>query len=74
LHGASEVNIGEKIKRLRQERNWSEAQLANRLDIHQKQISGYERNIHVPSTEVIIKIAITNDPDICASEFVDTVR
>ncbi len=57
LHGAFEVNIGEKIKRLRQERNWSQAQLANRLEIHQKQISGYERNIHVPSTEVIIKIA-----------------
>lgn len=51
------MNIGEKIKRLRQERNWSQAQLANRLEIHQKQISGYERNIHVPSTEVIIKIA-----------------
>lgn len=51
------MTLGERIKRLRQERNWSQAQLAQRLDIHQKQVSGYERNVHVPSVEVLIRLA-----------------
>jgi transcriptional regulator with XRE-family HTH domain len=49
--------VGNKLKQLHQERGWSQAQLANKLDIHQKQISGYERNLHVPQTDVIIKMA-----------------
>lgn len=49
--------IGEHIKRLRQEKGWSQAQLANKLNVHQKQISGYERNIHMPSTDIIIRTA-----------------
>jgi transcriptional regulator with XRE-family HTH domain len=51
--------IGKRIKRIRQERGWSQAQLATKLNVHQKQISGYERNLHIPSTEVLIKIAKT---------------
>ena len=51
------MTLGERIKRLRQERNWSQAQLAQRLDIHQKQVSGYKRNVHVPSVEVLIRLA-----------------
>lgn len=49
--------LGDRIKRLRQERNWSQGQLAQRLNIHQKQISGYERNVHIPSVEVLIRLA-----------------
>lgn len=51
------MTLGERIKRLRQERNWSQAQLAQRLAVHQKQVSGYERNVHVPSVEVLIRLA-----------------
>ncbi|NJD06121.1 MAG: helix-turn-helix transcriptional regulator [Methylococcaceae bacterium] len=51
------MTLGDRIKRLRQERNWSQAQLAQRLDVHQKQVSGYERNVHVPSVEVLIRLA-----------------
>ena len=51
------MTLGERIKRLRQERNWSQAQLAQRLSVHQKQVSGYERNVHVPSVEVLIRLA-----------------
>ena len=51
------MSLGDRIKRLRQERGWSQAQLGLRLGIHQKQISGYERDVHVPSTEVLIKLA-----------------
>lgn len=49
--------IGDKIKQLRQERGWSQAQLANKIEVHQKQISGYERHLHIPKTDVVIKMA-----------------
>ncbi|MCP3880989.1 MAG: helix-turn-helix transcriptional regulator [Sulfitobacter sp.] len=51
--------LGERIRRLRTERGWSQAQLATKLSIHQKQVSGYERGIHVPQTELLIRIAET---------------
>ncbi len=51
------MTLGDRIKRLRQGRNWSQTQLAQRLDVHQKQVSGYERNVHVPSVEVLIRLA-----------------
>jgi transcriptional regulator with XRE-family HTH domain len=49
--------LSQRIKRLRQERGWSQAELAKRLSVHQKQISGYERAVHSPSTEVLIRMA-----------------
>lgn len=51
------TTLGERLRRLRAERGWSQAQLAHRLDIHQKQISGYERGVHVPQTDLLIRIA-----------------
>jgi transcriptional regulator with XRE-family HTH domain len=53
----SNSTLGQRIKRMRQERNWSQAELAKQLQVHQKQISGYERGIHIPSTEVLIRMA-----------------
>jgi len=49
--------LSQRIRRLRQERNWSQAQLAKKIETHPKQISGYERGVHVPSTEMLIRIA-----------------
>lgn len=49
--------IKDRIKQLRQEKNWSQAQLANKMGIHQKQVSAYERGRNIPSTEVLIKLA-----------------
>jgi transcriptional regulator with XRE-family HTH domain len=49
--------IKDRIKQLRQEKNWSQTQLAQKMEIHQKQVSAYERGRNVPSTEVLIKIA-----------------
>jgi transcriptional regulator with XRE-family HTH domain len=46
-----------KVRRLRQERNWTQVGLAERLGVHQKQISSYERGVNAPSTEVMIKLA-----------------
>ncbi len=51
------MSLGTRIKRLRQDRNWSQAKFAQKLNVHQKQISGYERNVHVPSTDLLIRIA-----------------
>ena len=51
------MTLAERIKRMRQERGWSQLQLAQKLKVHQKQISGYERGIHIPSTDLLIKIA-----------------
>lgn len=51
------MSLGERIKRLRQERGWSQMQLSQKLKVHQKQISGYERGIHSPSTDLLIKVA-----------------
>lgn len=55
--GKAEMTLGERIRRLRLERGWSQTQAAQKIEIHQKQMSGYERNQHVPSTDVLIRIA-----------------
>lgn len=49
--------IHDKIKRLRQEKDWTQADLGEKVNIHQKQISCYERGVNVPSTEILIKLA-----------------
>ena len=47
----------EKLRLLRQERGWTQAELADKVSVHQKQISSYERAVTNPSTEVLIKLA-----------------
>jgi len=49
--------IAKRLKSLRQENNMTQADLGNKLGVHQKQVSAYEREVHVPSTEILIKIA-----------------
>ena len=51
------MNIGEKIKKLRQEKNVSQAVLGEIVGVHEKHISRYERGISQPSTEVLRKMA-----------------
>ena len=53
--------IAERIKKLRQERNWTQATLAEKMGIHQKQISAYERGVNLPSTDILIKLAESFD-------------
>jgi transcriptional regulator with XRE-family HTH domain len=50
------MTIGDRIKRLRQEKGWSQAQLAKKLKTHPKQVSKYERGINLPSTEVLVRM------------------
>lgn len=51
------MSLGDRIRQLRQEKGWSQTQLSNKLNVHQKQISGYERGIHTPSIELLIRMA-----------------
>lgn len=51
------ASLHDKIRRLRQERNWTQADLGEMISVHQKQISSYERGVTVPSTDILIKIA-----------------
>lgn len=53
--------IHDKIKKLRQENDWTQAELGEKVSIHQKQISSYERGVNIPSTEILIKLAETFD-------------
>lgn len=49
--------INDRIRLLRQEKRWTQAELGQKVGIHQKQVSAYERGANVPSTEVLIKLA-----------------
>lgn len=49
--------IAERIKRLRQEHGWTQAELGDKINVHQKQVSSYERGVNVPSTDILIKLA-----------------
>jgi transcriptional regulator with XRE-family HTH domain len=51
------MTIAERIKRLRQESNMTQADLGKKLGVHQKQVSAYERGVNVPSTDILIKLA-----------------
>jgi transcriptional regulator with XRE-family HTH domain len=51
------MTLGKRIKQLRQQRGWSQTQLSKKLNVHQKQISGYERGIHSPSIELLVRMA-----------------
>lgn len=52
-----EMTLGDRLKRLRWKRGWTQAELAEKLQTHQKQISGYERDVHTPSTDTLIRYA-----------------
>lgn len=49
--------IADRIRQLRQEKRWTQAELGERVGVHQKQVSSYERGVNVPSTDVLIKLA-----------------
>ncbi len=51
------MNIHHRIKKLRQEKGWTQKELAEKLNIHQMQVSTYERGVHDPSIELLVKIS-----------------
>jgi transcriptional regulator with XRE-family HTH domain len=51
------LNIGSKISTLRKERNWSQGDLAGKIEASREIIGKYERNENLPSIEMVVKMA-----------------
>lgn len=51
------MTLGEKIKRLRKARKWSQAELARTLDVHVTHVSRLETGRYAPSLELLKKLA-----------------
>jgi len=64
------MNIGDRIKQLRTEKKWTQAELSEKIGVKQKQISAYERGTNIPSAEILIRISEAFDVslDYLASE------
>lgn len=51
------LGLGEKIKKLRESRDWSQAELARRAGITKSAISTYELGMRTPSADVVCAFA-----------------
>ena len=51
------MTLGEKIKKLRKEKNISQTELAEIIGVHQSHIGRYERNESIPTAHIIKKMA-----------------
>lgn len=51
--------IGKNVRRIRQERGWSQEDLAFESGLHRTYISGIERGVRNPTATVIERLAIT---------------
>lgn len=51
------MNLGEKIYTLRNEKNLSQGNLADMLDVSRQSVSKWENNIAVPDLDKIIKLS-----------------
>jgi transcriptional regulator with XRE-family HTH domain len=51
------LNIGTKISNLRKDKNWSQADLAEKIEASREIIGKYERNENLPSIEMVAKLA-----------------
>ncbi|MCM3627788.1 helix-turn-helix domain-containing protein [Paenibacillus glycanilyticus] len=49
--------FGEKLKSMRQQRGWSQDELAEKLFVSRQSVSKWENNQNYPSIEIIIKIS-----------------
>lgn len=51
------LELGQKIKKLRESRDWSQAELARRAGITKSAISTYELGMRTPSADVVCAFA-----------------
>ena len=49
--------LGEKIRDLRESRNWSQTDLANRLKITRAAVNAWEMNVSNPSIAMLIRLS-----------------
>lgn len=55
--GGAPVSLPERIRALRTENSWSQADLADRIDAEQAQVSRYESGRAVPSLATVVRLA-----------------
>lgn len=55
------AHLGDRLRSLRQERGWTQADLAQRVGIGQQVLSGYETGRRTPSLETTLALARTLD-------------
>lgn len=51
------MTLGRRIRELRQRQGWTQVQLGERVEVHPKQISAYERDLTIPKTPMLIRLA-----------------
>ena len=51
------LDLGEKVRRLRESRDWSQAELARRSGVTKSAISTYELGLRTPSADVVCSFA-----------------
>ena len=66
------MNIGEKIKEFRLEKNLSQMQLAQKIGVSQKAVDYWERNINEPKASYII--ALVNVFEVTFDEFFSDIK
>lgn len=49
--------VGKNIRRLREDKDWSQEQLAAETGLHRTYISGIERGVRNPTVTIIAKVA-----------------
>lgn len=66
------VDFSQRLKQLRQDRNFTQAQVASRIGVTASMVSSYETDIRLPSYDVLIRIAdlfgVTTDYLLCRQE------
>lgn len=51
------MTIGQRIRLLRMQNGMNQLELSQKINVHHKQISAYERDINLPSTEIMMKLS-----------------
>lgn len=53
------IYLGEKLRKLRTQKEWTQEQLANKLGIDKSAVSQYESCLRLPSLNILIKLCYT---------------
>ena len=59
------VNMGNKLKTLRTQKKLTQKQVAEKLGIHQSNVSDWENNVSRPEYENLIKLAEIYEVSVC---------
>jgi transcriptional regulator with XRE-family HTH domain len=55
--GECEMSLGDNVKRIRKERGWSQAELADKIGAHLNHVSKIENSKYMPSFDTVQKLA-----------------